>query len=135
MSKEKNTNTEVVKQAKEGVELKQDKPVLRPAIDIYENEGGLTLYAEMPGVNEKSVDITLEEDVLTITGEQQSDDKPDGYELLYQGYNPGIYRRAFTLGIPIERSKIKAVITNGVLTLNLPKAEVAKPRKIEVNAG
>jgi HSP20 family molecular chaperone IbpA len=134
MSKEKNTNTEVAKQTNEAVELKQDKPVLTPSIDIFENEGGLTLYADMPGVDEKNIDITLEEDVLTIIGEQ-SEEKLEGYKLLYNGYRPGIYRRAFTLGIPVDRSKIKAVITNGVLTLQLPKAEAAKPRKIEVKAG
>ena len=133
MSKVKNTNnSEVVKQNTEAVELKQDKPVLTPTIDIYENESGLVLYADMPGVDDKNIDITLEEDVLTIIGEQ-SEIKLDGYKLLYNGYRPGIYRRAFTLGIPVDRSKIKAVISNGVLTLKLPKAEIAKPRKIKVN--
>lgn len=117
-----------------GAELTQDKPVYIPAADIYENDHDITLYADLPGVDDKHVNITLEDDVLTLIG-HQNDEAPDGMELLYRGYRPGIYRRAFTLGVAIDREKIDAKITNGVLTLTLPKAEEAKPRKITVSAG
>lgn len=114
------------------VEMTQDRPAFIPVADIYENAEGITLYADMPGVNDKSLDITLEDDVLTLIG-HQSDQAPNGMELLYREYRPGIFHRAFTLGVAIDRKKIDAKIKNGVLTLSLPKAEEAKPRKIEVN--
>lgn len=117
-----------------GTEMTQDKPVYIPAADIYENDHDITVYADLPGVNDKNVNITLEDDVLTLTG-HQNDEAPDGMELLYRGHRPGIYRRAFTLGVAIDREKIDAKIKNGVLTLTLPKAEEAKLRKIKVNAG
>ena len=116
------------------VEMAQDRPVYVPAADIYEDENTFTVYADMPGVNEKSVDITIEDDVLTIIGHQNAV-APDDMKLVYNGYQPGIYRRAFSLGVPVDQKKISASIKNGVLTLLLPKAELAKPRKIEVKAG
>ena len=117
-----------------GAEMTQDRPVYIPAADIYESEHNITVYADMPGVNDKNVDITLEDDILTLIG-HQNDETPDNMELLYSGYCPGIYRRAFVLGTAIDRKKIDAKIKNGVLTLTLPKAEEAKPRKIAINVG
>jgi HSP20 family protein len=117
-----------------GVEMTQDKPVYIPAADIYENDHDIIVYADLPGVDDKNVNITLEDDVLTLIG-HQNDEAPEAMEMLYRGYRPGIYRRSFTLGVSIDREKIDAKIKNGVLTLTLPKAEEAKPRKITVNAG
>lgn len=116
------------------VEMTQDHPVYIPAADIFEDKHSITVYADMPGVNEKNVDITLEDDVLTLIGHQDNE-APENLELVYQGYTPGIYRRSFTLGVAVDRKKINAKINNGVLTLQLPKAEEAKPRKIAVTAG
>lgn len=125
---------ENLQRTEKGAEMTQDRPVYIPVADIFESEHDITVFADMPGVKDKDVDITLEDDVLTLIG-HQNDEAPDNMELLYRGYSPGIYRRAFTLGIAIDREKIDAKIKNGVLTLTLPKAEEAKPRKITVNAG
>lgn len=126
---------DIVKKQEENLqknaEMTQDRPVYIPATDIYEGEHDITVYADMPGVNDKNVNITLEDDVLTLIG-HQNDEAPTDMELLYRGYRPGIYRRTFTLGTAIDREKINAKIKNGVLTLTLPKAEEAKPRKITV---
>ena len=125
---------EARKNADNPVEMTQDRPVYVPASDIYEDKDAFTVYADMPGVNEKNVDITIEDDVLTIIGHQNTIG-PDNMKLVYNGYHPGIFRRAFSLGVPVDQEKITAKITQGVLTLVLPKAELAKPRKIEVKAG
>lgn len=121
-----------LQQNDKSLEMTQDKPVFIPEADIYENADAITVYADMPGVNDKSVDITLEDDVLTLVG-HQSDQAPRDMELLYHEYRPGIFHRVFTLGVAIDRKKIDAKIKNGVLTLALPKAEEAKARKIAVN--
>jgi HSP20 family molecular chaperone IbpA len=135
MSKDKAVKKdESLQKAAGNVEMTQDRPVYVPSADIYEDGNAVTVYADMPGVNEKNVDITLEDDVLTIIGHQDAQG-PDNMELVYQGYTPGIYRRSFTLGVAVDRKKISAKIKNGVLTLVLPKAAEAKPRKISVSAG
>jgi len=136
MANDKNISKkeENLQKTKKGAEMTQDRPVYIPTADIYESEHDITVYADMPGVNDKNVNITMEDDVLTLIG-HQNDDASDDMELLYRGYRPGIFRRTFTLGTAINRQKIDAKIKNGVLTLTLPKSEEAKPRKITVNAG
>ncbi|HBA85211.1 MAG TPA: heat-shock protein Hsp20 [Verrucomicrobia bacterium] len=123
-------------QQKEGskdVEMTEDRPILTPATDIYEKEDSILVLCDMPGVDEKNVDIILENDVLTLTG-SQTEEEPKGQTLIYRGYWPGIYRRAFQLTTDVDRSKIKATMKNGVLQVVLPKSEKAQPRKIAVEA-
>ena len=109
---------------------KQDtNTVLRT--DIYEKEGTLYMVCDMPGVDENVIEISLENDVLTLKGSQKNE-VPEGCELIYQEYETGIYERSFTLSDEIDREKIKAKINNGVLKLELHKAEKAKPKKIEI---
>jgi HSP20 family molecular chaperone IbpA len=117
--------------SRETTELTHDRPVFVPATDIYENERSIFVVCDMPGVGDKGVDISLENNVLEITGHQTAESF-DGYELLHRGYANGIYQRAFTISDAIDREKISAKIKNGVLHLELPKAEEAKPRKIKV---
>ncbi|HVN84925.1 MAG TPA: Hsp20/alpha crystallin family protein [Candidatus Binatia bacterium] len=102
-----------------------------PDVDIYETTDRLWLWADLPGVDEQSVQVDLEDGVLTISGQVSLKD----YENLapvYTEYNVGNYERRFTLSDSINASGITARMTNGVLELELPKAERAKPRKIEV---
>ena len=113
------------------MELKEDRPVYSPATDIYEKEDSLLVICDMPGVDEKQVDITLEDDVLTLTGAQQADEPAD-QSLIYRSYWSGVFRRSFRLSADIDNSKIKATMKNGVLHVLLPKAEKAQPRKIAV---
>ncbi len=122
------------KQISQAVETARDLPVFLPATDIYEKEDALLVACDLPGVDEKSLEITLEDDLLTITGTQDLSE-PEGHELLHRGYLSGIYRRSFTLLTEVDRDKIKATISNGVLKLELPKSEQARPKKIQVTAG
>jgi HSP20 family protein len=102
-----------------------------PRVDIYENKDSLFLIADMPGVDEKTVDIELEKNVLTITGRVENGPIKDG-TLMYSEYEIGDYERVFTLSDEIDRDKIVAIVKNGVLRLELLKAEKIKPKKIAV---
>ncbi|MBN2143444.1 MAG: Hsp20/alpha crystallin family protein [Candidatus Aureabacteria bacterium] len=112
-------------------ELTYDKPQFIPATDIYEKGDSIYIVCDMPGVDEKNIDISLENDVLTLTGHQDSETH-EGYEMLHRGYVSGIYQRSFTVTDGIDREKIKAKMTNGVLKIELPKAEKVKPKKIQI---
>lgn len=104
-----------------------------PDVDIFENADKLQLVADMPGVDEQSVEVHVEKGVLTIEGHVSLKD----YENLtpvYTEYNVGNYARRFTLSSEIDTERIKARMKNGVLELELPKAEHAKPRRITVSA-
>jgi HSP20 family molecular chaperone IbpA len=116
------------------VERTRSQRVFVPRVDIFENDDAILLYADMPGVDEKSIDITLEKNILTIEG-CVCDETMEGYELSYMEYDVGDYRRSFTLSDVIDRDKIEATVRNGVLKLTLPKAEPAKARKINVVSG
>jgi len=116
------------------VERASNRPVLMPAVDICETNQEIILTADIPGVDEKSVDITLEQDVLTIEGHMQPV-ALTGYDLGFQEFNLGDYRRVFTLATEVDRDRIAAQVSHGVLRLTLPKAEPAKAKKIVVKAG
>ena len=105
--------------------------VFSPAIDILETKNDLRLYADMPGVDQESISITVDQGVLTIQG--NVDTTPiEGFELDYQEYDVGDYQRTFTLTDTVDQDKISANYKNGVLELILQKAEETKPKKIEV---
>lgn len=127
-------DVKVQQQGKQDVEMAQDQPVFTPATDIYEKSDAVLVLCDLPGVDEKHVDVSLENNVLTITGYQDRSE-PEGCELLYRGYESGVFRRSFTLTSDIDRTKITAKIANGVLRVLLPKAPRAQTRKIEVQAG
>ncbi len=104
-----------------------------PRVDIYEAKDALFLIADMPGVDEKSVAVELEKNILTINGRVNIDETPVK-SLVYSEYETGDYERTFTLSDEIDREKIHATVKNGVLRLELPKAEKIKPKKITVKA-
>ncbi len=115
----------------EKVERTRDRKVFVPAVDIYETNEAIVLVAEMPGVDEKSIDVTLDNDVLTLRG--RVDYKvPEGYDLIYNEYEIGDYERSFTVNEVIDVDKIEAEYHNGVLTVTLPKAEPVKAKKVQV---
>lgn len=105
-----------------------------PAVDIFETEDDVTVVAEMPGVTAQGIDVTLEDDVLTIRGTKQEQNMGSTGRVLLREYEPGNYMRRFTVAETIDQEKIKATVNNGMLRVVLPKAEPAKPRKIEVQA-
>lgn len=117
----------------EGVERTRPRKVYTPAVDILERKDDIVVTADMPGVDEKSVDITLEKNVLTIYGMVEPQ-FPQGQRLALSEYGVGDYQRAFTLSEEVDRDRINASVKNGVLRLVLPKAAAAKARKIEVRA-
>ena len=114
-------------------ELAQDRPVFIPATDIFERDDAVMVVCDVPGVDEKQVDVSLENDVLTITA-MQGEESREGLELLHRGYRSGIWRRSFTLTADVDASKIRAQIKQGVLSVILPKSEAARPRRIQVEA-
>ncbi|PKN37971.1 MAG: heat-shock protein Hsp20 [Deltaproteobacteria bacterium HGW-Deltaproteobacteria-2] len=104
-----------------------------PRVDIYETRDALFLIADMPGVDDKSVDVELEKNILTISGRVENGRVKD-YSLVFSEYEVGDYERTFTLSNEIDREKIRATVKQGVLRLELPKAEKVKPKKIAINA-
>ena len=102
-----------------------------PTADIFETDEALTVILEMPGVQKSSVNIALEDDALRVEG-QIDFSKYQGLEPVYTEYNVGHYARGFTLSGKIDRDGISAQLDDGVLTLTLPKAKDAMPRRIAV---
>jgi len=102
-----------------------------PYSDIYETDEALAVVMEMPGVEKKDIDVKLEDDVLSVDGRIDFTKYKD-MEPVYAEYNVGHYARSFTLGSAIDQEKISASLEDGVLTLNLPKAKHALPRKIAI---
>jgi HSP20 family protein len=103
---------------------------LRPAATIIENKDGFLVEADLPGVNREGLQLTVENDTLTILGKRNA--PANGSRILHRETAPADYRRAFELGREIDRTKVEARFEQGVLRLFLPKAEALKPRRIEV---
>lgn len=108
--------------------------VYTPDVDIFESENDITLLADMPGVTTDNLSIDLRDDVLTLSGETESDDESSEEPIVIE-YGVGKYHRQFTLSEVIDQAKITAELKDGVLRLVLPKVEKATPRKITVSAG
>lgn len=115
----------------EGPETTTGARVYRPLTDIVESEEGVTLMLEMPGVAAEDVDITIEKRVLTVRGKVRTT-QPETLRLAYGEYGEGDFERAFTLSDDFDPDKIGATVANGVLTVSLPRAAEAQPKKIAV---
>ena len=111
----------------------QTKNSVVPHVDIVESEDNVTIMADMPGVDEKSVDITLEKNILSITGSVENN-TPDNFTPTYIEFESDSYQRDFTLSNSIDRENISATVKDGVLNLVLPKLGPAQAQKIAVNA-
>ncbi len=104
-----------------------------PAVDIYETENALVVKADLPDVDPKNVGIQLENGTLTLKGERKFDEQKNGskgFHRIERSY--GSFVRAFSLPDTVEGENVKADYKNGVLTITLPKKEVAKPKTINV---
>jgi HSP20 family molecular chaperone IbpA len=123
-------------QGKREVEKKQESTVPARSFiataDIFEDANALTVVLEMPGVDKQNVDIHVDAGVLHIEGRLDFS-KYEGMQPVYTEYNVGHYRRSFSLSNRIDQSQIGADMKDGVLTITLPKAEEAKPRRISIN--
>jgi HSP20 family protein len=116
-----------------GPEQTRTGPVYSPAVDIFENDNSITLLADMPGVKASDLEIDLRENVLTLTGRVATPVAPKESNVLRE-YRPGTFLRQFTLSEAIDQPKIDAQLTDGVLRLELPKVEKARPRQITVRS-
>jgi len=118
--------------AQGNLERVQQRQVIAPRVDVYENDSELLLVADVPGVDEKHLKIHLEKEQLTIEGRREEVDRgrPLGSE-----HRTADYHRTFLVNQGIDASKISAELKQGVLRLHLPKAEGIRPRQIEVKAG
>jgi HSP20 family molecular chaperone IbpA len=114
-------------------EQEQQRAVL-PAVDVFEDAGGITLLADMPGVPKDQLELKIEGDALLIEGGVQAP-KPEGLEAVYEEVRVPRYRRSFTLSRELETARIEAILKDGVLTLRIPKQAHAQPRRITVTSG
>jgi HSP20 family protein len=103
-----------------------------PAMNVWTNQDGAVLTAELPGINPEDIDISVVGETLTLTGARQPEELPEGekYHRRERGY--GKFTRTFQLPFPVEADKVNAVFEKGVLHISLPRAEADKPRKISI---
>jgi HSP20 family protein len=104
-----------------------------PAVDVLEKDGNLILRAEVPGMNQKDIDLKLEGNVLTMKGEKKSsaEENDDNYRRIESCY--GSFTRSFTLPETVEHDKIRADYKDGILTITIPQKPEVKPREIPVS--
>jgi len=103
-----------------------------PAVDIYEDEHAITLKVEVPGIEEKDIEVLLENQTLTLRGERkfEKEEKEENFHRIERRY--GSFTRSFTLPNTVDSENVKAEYANGVLSIRLPKRAEAKPRQIKV---
>jgi HSP20 family protein len=127
------TNSPMNREATAGTRAngKEQVPAIVPAVDVFENENGITVKADLPGVSKETLSVRVEGDQLTIEG-RVALDASDKLEPVYAEVRVAQYRRTFALSRDLDTQKIEASMKNGVLTLHIAKAEQAKPRRIAV---
>jgi HSP20 family protein len=106
-----------------------------PAVDIYEDEHSVTLKVEVPGIDEKDIDVRIENNILTVHGERkiETEEKQENYRRVERQY--GSFTRTFTLPNTVDAEKVAADYDKGVLKIVLPKKAEAKPKQIKVSVG
>jgi HSP20 family protein len=106
-----------------------------PPVDVYEDEHNVTLKIEVPGIDEKDIDVRVENHTLTVHGERkfEKDEKEENYRRIERSY--GAFTRTFTLPNTIDTENIEASYEKGVLNVKLSKRAEAKPKQIKVNVG
>ena len=109
----------------------QPRAALPPAVDIVEDEAGITLWADMPGVSRERLGVRVDGDSLVIEGAAEVQ-IPEKLEILHGEIRNPYFRRSFTLSRELDTAKIEASLRAGVLRLRIPKAEEAKPRRIDI---
>lgn len=109
----------------------QPATVYRPLVDILDAPQKVVLVVDVPGVDENSIDVTLEKNMLTIRG-QVAPQSFEGYKLVHSEYGVGNYERVFIVSEQIDRNGIEATVKNGVLRVTLPKSQKAGAQKISV---
>jgi HSP20 family molecular chaperone IbpA len=116
-----------------GAERTRARKAYVPRADIFETNEAIVVVADMPGVDQNSLDITVDKNVLSINGFVEPV-HPDNYSLVYAEYEEGDYQRRFTLSNEVDQDNIQATVKNGVLRLHLPKTGLVQAKKISVKA-
>lgn len=129
-----NDNTKVAQKQQQAKQQETAAPdaALLPPVDVIEDASGITLYADLPGVPKDKLNLRLEADSLTIEGELGLD-MPQEMAPTHAEVRLPRYRRTFTLSRELDSEKVSAQFQNGLLTLRIPKAAHAQPRKIQIN--
>ena len=106
-----------------------------PAVDVYEDEHNVTLKIEVPGIDEKDIDVRVENNTLTVHGERkfEKEEKEENYRRVERQY--GSFTRTFTLPTTVDHEKIEATYDKGVLNIKLAKKAEAKPKQIKIGVG
>lgn len=133
-SKTSQTKSQEELNREQEIERASARNVFRPLVDLVETSEAVLLEADLPGVDERSVDITLENRVLTVRGRVEPP-QFEGMTPVHTEYGIGDYERSFTLSDEIDRDRIEAAVRNGVLRVTLPKSRQAHARRISVQAG
>jgi HSP20 family protein len=123
--------TELVKREETKPERSREIPEVTPLVDIFENEDEILLYAEMPGVEKKDIDVNIDNGKLALSGVRKVETSG---EASWAEFGDVKYQRNFSVPQTIDVGKVNAELKNGVLHLHLPKSEAAKPRQIEIKA-
>jgi HSP20 family molecular chaperone IbpA len=110
----------------------REEAALVPPVDVIEDSGGITLYADLPGVPKEKLNLHVDSGTLTIEGELGLE-MPEAMESTHAEVGLPRYRRTFTLSRELDADKVRAEFADGVLKLRIPKAEHALPRKIEIS--
>ncbi len=107
-----------------------------PAMNVWTNENeGMIVTAELPGINPEDIDINVTVDTLTISGQREPGDLPETVKFHRQERSYGKFSRTFQLPFSVNKEKVEARVQNGVLQITLPRAEAEKPKQISVKAG
>lgn len=119
----------------EGREESLTTTTFAPAVDVYEDEHSVNLKIEVPGIDEKDIDVRIENNVLTVHGERkfEKDEKEENFRRVERQY--GSFTRTFTLPSSVDSEKVSANYDKGILKITLPKKAEAKPKQIKVNVG
>ena len=107
--------------------------VWRPAVDIYEEENGVALKAELPGIDKKDISIDVKDGVLTLSGERTVENETEEKNYYRRERTYGKFQRLFTLPEGVSAEDITADFKDGVLKVHIPKAEVEEPKKITIH--
>ncbi len=135
-------HTEVARRGSNGDVTKEQnsraatsESALRPAVDIFETEDGITVQADMPGVSKDRLEVRIDGTNLLVEGRIGISPQDEAQQPLYADVRSAVYRRSFMLSNEFEASKIDANLKDGVLTVRIPKRPELRPRRIEVRSG
>jgi HSP20 family molecular chaperone IbpA len=127
-----NTNQDLVQRTP--TDANAELPALQPAVDVAEDDAGITLSADLPGATRDTLTLRVDGDTLTIEAPMALGVAPD-LQPVWAEVRAGRWRRSFTLSRELDSTRIDATLRDGVLTLRVPKQEQARPRRIDVQAG